>query len=34
MLGSWKEKDQTTHTKRITYCWSNLIDCMIFSKTQ
>lgn len=31
MLSSWKEKDQTTRTKHITYCWSNLIDCMQFS---
>jgi len=31
MLGSWKEKEQTAHTKHTTCCWSNLIDCKKFS---
>lgn len=31
MLSSWKEKDQTTHTKHTTCCWSNLIDCTLSS---
>lgn len=31
MLSSWKEKDQTTHTKHTTCCWSKLTDCTQFS---
>lgn len=31
MLSSWKEKDQTVHTKHTTCCWSNLIDCTQYS---
>lgn len=34
MLSSWKEKDQTTHTKHTTHtacCWSKLTDCTQFS---